>query len=246
MLSRRVSAIRAVMIFVLIIVICATGSSTVVMYNFKCKSNDANSTMTHESHLKEPRLEESGYTLGYEAGSLNYLKSGKIEFNDKIVYNDGQDEFNRYPSVYYNMTVFFEGEKSISKIYGNGFYPNNRAISAKKTIRFEDLRYNPTECPICSFNNLGESYLSKLIHVNAEVVMGQTKKRNIGYQFTYNATVENGVIETWDTTGWTNRTGARRIDWEERALMRGNLTVENNLLASDLFNPMGGRDWLPC
>ncbi|VVB66973.1 Uncharacterised protein [uncultured archaeon] len=246
MLSRRVFAIRAVIIFVLVIVICATGSSTVVIYNFKCKSNDANSTMTHESHLKESRLEESGYMLGYEAGSLNYLKGGKIEFNDKIVYNDGQDEFNSRPSVYYNMTVFFEGERSISEIYANGFYPNNRAVSAKKAIRFEDLSYSMADCPICSFKNLGESYLSKQIHVNAEAIMGRSIRGNIGYQFAYNATVENGIIQTWDTTGWTNRTGARRIDWEERALMRGNLTVENNLVASDLFNPIDGRDWLPC
>ena len=41
-------------------------SSTMVTYNFKCKSNDANLTMTQDSHLKEPRLQESGFTLGYQ------------------------------------------------------------------------------------------------------------------------------------------------------------------------------------
>jgi hypothetical protein len=228
------------------IALCSMASSTMVTYIFKCKSNDANSTMTQDSHLKEPRLQESGFTLGYQAGSFNYLRNGKIEFKDIIEYDDGHNEYNGNSSVYHNMTVFFKGEKGISEFYANGFYPNNRAISAKKKIRYEDLSYNFTDCGIGGSYNLGESYKSNMILVNAKAMMGLARKSDIGYYFAYNATVENGVLETWDTMGWTNKTGARRIDWEQRALMKGNITVENNLIASDLFNLAGAQNWLPC
>lgn len=242
----RGSSIRFIIIFILAIALCAAASSTIVMYNFKCKSNDANSTMSHDSHLNEPRLLENGFTLGYQTGSFNYLRNGNFDFKDTIVYDDGYNNYFVKSSVYHNMTVSFRGEKGISEFYANGFYPNNRAISAKKKIRYDDLSYSFADDGICGFYNLGESRKSNLICVNAEAVMGPSKDRDLVYDFAYNATVESGVLETWDIMGWTNRTGARRIDWEQTALMNGNITVENNLFATDLSNISGGYDWLPC
>jgi hypothetical protein len=238
-------AIKLIIILSLAILICMTVTSTTVLYTFKCKSNDANSTMTHDSRLSESILEDNGYASGYQAGSFNYLQKGQIEFEDMIEYHQGHNGSKSDASVFHNMTIFFEGEKGTSKFYAKGFYPNNRVISSRKDIRFEELSSDFFRGSNVNFYNLESNYSSKQIRVNAEVIMGPVRNSDIGYNFTYNATVVNGVIEAWDILGWTNKTGARRIDWEQTALMKGNISIENKLLASDLFDIPCYRNWFP-
>ena len=99
---------------------------------------------------------------------------------------------------------------------GTGFFKNNRAISAFKEIRYEDLRkyenISPnTVSPIKTHvkeTTLGKTYNASKIYVNAELIMDMTP--GIGYDLAYKAIVENGVIETRDRAGWTNRTGAKK------------------------------------
>jgi len=237
---------KFIIILALAISICAPVPSTTVMYEFKCKSNDANSTMTHDSRLKESELEVNGCALGYKTGSFNYLQKGKIEFEDLIEYHEGHNGSKSDSMVFHNMTVFFEGERGISEFYAGGFFPNNRAICSKKSIRFEEFSRGCSQNSNDDYYILAKNYSSKQIHVNAEVAMGSTRKRNIDYDFAYNATVMNGVIETWDIMGWTNKTGSRRIDWEQSALIKGNITLENNLVVANLFNIHDGQNWLPC
>ncbi|GEM_PF-1171595 len=285
-----------ILMFALAILACNTAYSTTITCTFNCTSNDNDSTMTHYSYLKEPRLEENGYTEGYKAGSLNHLVEGNIKFTDKIEYYDGQ-EVSPNSTLKHNQTVDFNGKKGISEFYAKGFFPNNRAISAFKKIRYDDInvsRYNdkPSDllysrknplylgrsnrtnlttpystnryCEVPDPNEtsssirdkpsqyrykLGEkSYYSNTIVVNADVKIGPEIGRGFDYDFQYDATVTNGVIEIRDATGWTNRTGARRIDWEQDALMKGNISMENDLNAKGLFVPAAGinDEWLPC
>jgi len=237
-------AISFIVILTLAIALCAPVTSTTVMYVFKCKSNDANSTMTHESRLGESSGEDNG-KLGYKSGSFNYLQKGKIEFEDLIEYYDGYNESISDSIVIHNMTVSFEGEKGISEFFAKGFFPEDRVIYSKKAIRFEEFGGNFTKNLNSNLHNLGNNYSSKQIHVNAEVLMGPNRVKNIGYDFAYDATVANGVIETWDTLGWTNKTGARRTDWEQSALMKGNITVENNLVANFFNINRDDQNWPP-
>lgn len=263
--------------FGILILLCATASAMSFTCEFECQSNDNKSTMMHYTYLKEPRLAESGYTLGYKAGSLNYLEEGSINFNDTFSYNDGQNVSSGRSSLDHEQNVDFNGKKGISEFYAKGFYPSNRAISAWKKIRYDDLSYNFSLYTAKSYDvislgginkprytiqylktdekiynsdriegeyNLGNSYKSSNIAMHAKVVTGEPKD----FAFKYNAEVENGVVETWDATGWTNETGARRIDWEQTALMRGNINVTNNLESYGLFVPGAGEssDWIPC
>lgn len=239
--------------------------------------------MTHYSYLKEPVLERSGYTIGYKTGSLSYLENGKINFSDEIIYYDGQrdadhdeigDDLNT--TVEHNQYVYFDGEKGISEFYAKGFYPNNRAISAWKKIRYDDLSYNFSRSTgkvgkmylggyswvrgsglsesgdrVNGSYNLykdGKSYYSNRIVVTANVTMGPVEDADGEYDFNYVADVTNGVVEIKDATGWTNETRARRIDWERDALMLGDVNVTNRLRSRGLFFPAAGDevDWLPC
>jgi len=216
--------------------------------------------MTHYSYLREPTLQENGYTKGFKAGSFNYLENGSIKFTDSYEIYDGQKESGYVPgddlnsSLYHKQVVEFDGDKGISEFYGKGFFPSNRAISAWKKIRYDDISYEmnrSTGVVNLSGSNPSskERYNSPVINVVATVRMGSAKGGDANdYNFKYNATVENGVIEIKDATGWTNRTGARRIDWEQDALMKGNVTVTNDLRAKGLYFPAAGgdEDWLPC
>lgn len=252
--------------------LCSNSTAVTVKCSFSCESTDNDSTMMHYSYLKEPTLQENGYTLGYKTGSINYLANGNISFIDFIEYDDGQnvsdidEEYGGLKSsVYRFQNVSFEGEKGISEFYGKGFFPSNKAISAWKKVRYDDLTYNMSRGilylsgssriagsqgsdHVAGSYNLGKSYNSSSIHSTAEVGMGPKKRLGSDYVFKYSANVENAVVETWDATGWTNRTGSRRIEWEETALMKGNLKINNTLIAEDLFFPAGDLegDWLPC
>jgi hypothetical protein len=95
-----------------------------------------------------------------------------------------------------------------------------------------------------------EYYPSNNITVTGRAHMGPisvTGKPD--YYFDYTAKVDNGFLETWDASGWTNKTGARRVDWEKTSQMMGEkIDVTNHLEVKSLFAPGagGGEDWLPC
>jgi hypothetical protein len=238
MTARLKFSINFIIILGLAITLCAPTSSTTLAYNFKCKSNDANSTMMHESRFRESRLEDGRNTLGYLAGSFNYLQKGKIEFKENIGYQEGHNEVNSDSLVLNNMDVFFEGEKGISEFYAKGFFPDGRALDSKSAIRFEYFSSNISRTDI--------NYSANKFQVNADAIMGFIGKSDVGYDFSYNATVANGVVDTRNTMGWTNETFAKRIDWEQTALMKGNITVDNRFLASNLFDLPCSTSWLPC
>lgn len=230
--------------------------------------------MTHYSYLKEPGVEKSGYTLGYKLGSFSYLENGTIAFSDDITYYDGQYDgdhsevdSNRNRTVENHQRLYFDGTKGISEIYAKGFYPSNRALSAWKKVRYDDISYNFTkrlkeererivylgsiskdhrvepsrsvEYVNGSYNLYrdGRSYLSNKINVEADVTMGPAPGAEGEYYFDYKADVTNGVVEIKDATGWTNETPSKRIDWERDALMTGNVTVTNKLEARGLLFP---------
>jgi uncharacterized repeat protein (TIGR01451 family) len=71
---------------------------------------------------------------------------------------------------------------------------------------------------------------------------------NLGgdYGLTYHATADNAYFVFNDATGFSNKTGMKRIDWEQEGLLKGkNIDVTNNLFGA--FKPRAGaEDWLPC
>ena len=50
------------------------------------------------------------------------------------------------------------------------------------------------------------------------------------YGLEYDAKIKNGEIETKDATGWTNRSGSRKYDWEHEALSSGSYVNISNYL----------------
>ncbi|MCR3883124.1 hypothetical protein P0O24_02185 [Methanotrichaceae archaeon M04Ac] len=280
-------------IIVLAVALCVTSSAVTVVSTFECKTTADNGTMSHYSYLKEPKVQKNGYTIGYKTGSINYFFDGNINFSNKMTYYDGQiepgfeegDDTNS--SVRHIQMVNFSGKRGISEFYAQGFFPSNRALSAGKKIRFENLtsiEYKPVtrSTAIVDFSRDRTQYIGKnpkrpdslasvkyetpnktasedpflrnygasRILAYADVGMGPSSRTGSDgdYDFKYQAAVENGVIEIRDSTGWTNETGARRIDWDQDAIMRGSFNITNNLYAEDLFFPGAGLndDWLPC
>jgi hypothetical protein len=144
---------------------------------------------------------------------------------------------NRNSSVSHDLYVNFDGEKGISEFFGKGFFPNNRAISAFKKLRYDDFgAYVP-----------GETYMAPTFTVNAYVDMGFTNGGR-DYDFHWNADAKNAVIDVYEATGWTNASKASKmIDWEQTALVKGSVNLTNDLYASGLYIPgAGAEDWLPC
>jgi len=271
-------ALVAVLVFVSVSSVSITALAGSVYSTFSCTTTDDNGTMTHYSYFKEPGLDESSYSRGYKMGSINYLANGNIDFKDYFGYYDGQmDEGHSDPTVDYNSTIYhyqivnFTGEKGISEIYAKGFYPNNRAVSAWKKIRYDDLEYvkyggvlhlsgaprvqGIGRSPIYSGTyNLGESHKSSRIYVEAYADMGNTVGMDgegqfvrygshDDYSFKYKANVTDGIIEIRDATGWTNKSASTRIDWEQDALIQGdNISIVNNLIAQNMSYPAAGPE----
>jgi hypothetical protein len=181
-------------------------------FDFQCKGTDG--TLTSYSYLREPRLTEDGYTRGLETGSFNYLENGKqIDFKEHISYNYGNGTKIANSTVRHKLNITFDGGelgRSISKFYGNGFFPNNRAISAFKEIRYEDLRkydnFSPTNIKRSYKTSLGKSYNASKINVDTDLSMNSAPSG--WYDLEYTAWVEDAVAETRDRSGWTNRTGS--------------------------------------
>ena len=221
-------------------------SSEAKLYSeLTCHNTD--STMIYYSRLRDANLMESDYTQGLKTGSINYLVNGSMDFSDTLNYYYGEtsDEGkliqSENTSLVHEQHVNFKGEKGISEFYGKGFFKNNRAMSAWKKIRYDDLRNIPGPY------GLGPTYLSPNITVDARVDMN--RKPGLKYDFNYYATVDNGVLDFYDSTGWTNKSGARRIDYEQTGLLKGKrLKVTNILSDEDLKAPAAGllEDWLPC
>jgi head-tail adaptor len=242
---------KYILVLALLAIFFMPGDSKLI-FDFKCQGTDG--TLTSYSYLRESPLEENGYVRGLKTGSFNYLENGKnINFEENIAYKYGNNTNKTNSTVTHNLKIHFEGGKigrSISKFYGTGFFKNNRAISAFKEIRYEDLRKYDNVSPYKGSPikaTLGKTYNATNIDVTANLMMDMTP--GIGYDLKYKAIVDDGVVETRDRAGWTNRTGARRIDLEHTALMRGGkLTIYNNLSDSAPFptGPEPEVDWLPC
>lgn len=220
--------------------VCIMPSQSIMQFSYVCEGRGA--TATTYSYTKEPRLQETGYETGLKSGSFNYLENGdmKIEENIDYFYGNGTNISNS--SVDHRLDVNFTGDRGISEFFGRGFFGNNRWASAWKKIRYE-------ESPTMKVNGWPMvARPSNSIDVHASVFMDTTANRS-GYDFNYNAKIKNGVIETKDATGWSNRTGSRKIDWEHETRTSGDeLDITNKLFDSwGLKTRLGPEgDWLPC
>jgi len=216
-------------------------SLSVIDFQYKCAGTDA--TATTYSYLREPRVEDTGYTHGLKSGSFNYLENGEIDLEETITYDYGNNTNISNSSVNHVLNVDFKGDRGISEFFAKGFFDNNRWISAWKKIRYE-------ESPSVKIDGKAmKNRPSKEIKVVASARMDTFNKTNPHYNFNYNAQITNGTIEVKDSTGWTNKTGSRQFDWEYEAFTSGqNLDITNILSESEGPMPAGGLegDWLPC
>jgi hypothetical protein len=220
-----------VIFFLLIVFYVSIALATTINSEFSC--DNSNAETTYYSYLKEPSLSDSGYARGLKTGSFNYFKGGHVTLNDTLSHYDGtvdsehDVDSNLNASVQHDVVVNFEGEKGISEFYAKGFYGNNRAMSAAKKI------WDP------------EGYPSDTINVDASAHMDLAGV----YDFRYTADASNAYVIVNDASGWSNKTGARRVDWEQSALMKGErIHVVNNLNSYNLgvARGPGEEDWLPC
>jgi uncharacterized repeat protein (TIGR01451 family) len=183
---------------------------------------------------------DSGYARGLKAGSFNYLDKGDINFEEAITYTYGNGTPKANSTYTHDMNLAFKGEKGISEFYGAEYFKNNRAVAAWKKIRYDKIKKE--------YKNLGESRMASAINVTSALSMDTTPwPDGTGYDLKYGADVKNGVANIYDSTGWSNRTGARRIDWEYAASMQGDISFRNDLKELAPQEAHGGEfDWLPC
>jgi hypothetical protein len=231
--------IYIILIIFFLFLVCAVPSDSLMEFQYKCAGTNA--TTTTYSYLKEPRVEETGYTRGLKSSSFNYLENGSIDLEENIKYFYGNGTNITNASIDHSMKVEFNGTRGISEFFAKGFFGNNRWISAWKKIRYE---MSP------SMKKGSEAWVNRPsndIKVDASAVMDTNNRMN--YKFNYNAEIKNGVMEAKDSTGWTNRTGAKRYDWVYESLTSGKeLAITNNLFESERIVPAAGPtgDWLPC
>lgn len=211
--------------------------ATTFIYASKCKSNDNNSTMTYESRLQQFNAEGGGDTLGYLAGSFNYLQKGRIALKDMIGYHEGENIDLGQPRhhgnalFFHNLNLSFEGGKGISEFYAGSSFSDSRTISSNNAIRFEEFSLNSSQ----NFNNnLCINYSIEKINVNAYAIIGNSRRRDFGYDFLYDAKVANGVVETKRSMIWTNKTDLGRFNLEQMSLVKGNITLADHLSAGNL------------
>lgn len=215
-------------------------SQSIMRFSYECDGTDA--TATTYSYLKEPRIAESDYSIGLKSGSFNYLENGNMSIKENIDYFYGNGTNISNSTVNHELEVDFKGERGISEFFGRGFFNNNRWISAWKKIRYES---SPTmKVGGWSLVSLPSNY----IKVSASAKMDSSINASY-YALNYDANIKNGVIETKDAIGWTNRTGSRKIDWEHETRTTGSdIHIVNDLYdAEDIITEIGpGGDWLPC
>lgn len=236
--------IRAVKMVLLLAAIFIIPGQSRVEFQFECNGTDAE--LTSYSYLREPSLQE-GYSRGTKTGSFNYLKGESIILSENFTYVHGNGTNRSYSDITHTLDVNFYGGqdgKGISEFYGKTFFQNNRATSAWKKIRYDNLTKWPS---------LGKSRNASFIVVDAlfdkQAIPDAEDGAMETYNFIYQANVTDGVIETKDATGWSNRTGSRRIDWEHDTLMSGDqLNITNVLKDEQRFTTAAGpdEDWLSC
>lgn len=219
----------------LITPICAT----TFLYAFKCKSNDDNSTMTHENRLQQFNAEGGVDTLGYLAGSFNHLQKGRIALRDMIGYYEGEKSDLGLPrhqgnaGFFHNMNLSFAGAKGISEFYAGCSFSDSGTISSNNAIRFEEFSRNSSQ----NFNNnLSINHSIEKINVNADAIMGKGRRRDFSYDFLYDAKVANGVVETKRTMILINKTDLGRVNLEQISLLKGNITLADHLSADNLLD----------
>src|SRR5512137_2035664 len=116
-------AMNSLLILSLAIALTTPAHATTFLYSFKCKSNDDNSTMTHESSLQQSNGRDDGDALSYQAGSFSYLQKGRIAFKDMIGYQEEQNRDSQLPryqaesGICHNTNVSFEGTKGNSDFF---------------------------------------------------------------------------------------------------------------------------------
>jgi len=209
-------------------------------FNYECVGKGA--TVSTYSYLHEPRIEESSFESGLKSGSFNYLEDGSVDLKETISYYYGNGTNTSNSTVKHNLNVEFDGKRGISEFFGRGFFKNNRFISAWKKIRYDESQLMKTNG--IKWENRSSNY----INVEAEARM-KTIENGTSFKFKYHADVEDGVIETRDDAGWTNRTGPRKYDWESESKSSGDLlNVTNDLSDTEPFEVAAGPlgDWLPC
>ncbi|MDD4653037.1 MAG: hypothetical protein PHQ34_12505, partial [Methanothrix sp.] len=111
-------------------------SQSQMYFTYKATGKDA--TATTYSYLKEPRIQETGYNRGLKSGSFNYLENGDLSISEAITYNYGNGTNKSNSSVDHQLNVNFKGQRGISEFNSQGFFGNNRWISAWKKIRYEE------------------------------------------------------------------------------------------------------------
>ena len=224
------------------VLLCSCGSATTINSHFHCENTDSDGETTYYSYLKQSDLKESGFARGLETGSLNYFK-GEATVDDVQVYYDGKidakhpanltnasKDYLHNSTVDHTLKVDYQGTHGLSLFYSKGFYNTNRAISASKKIWFGNDTYYPTT----SIDLLG---IAKMDMGGKYLMDYNIKEANDAY-FVFN-----------DALGFSNKTGSRRIDFEQEGLIKGDISNTQNYLAIEgEFNPRSGiyEDWLPC
>jgi hypothetical protein len=207
--------------YVISIVLLCTAFSLDISYDFKCKSNDKTSTMIQYSHLRD-----GGITQGYEASSFNYLANGRIEFADTIEYLQRVGDVSKKSSIYRNTDISFEGESSISDIYTKGLFADAKDISSRKKVWSNSFNsiYPPQYRP-----------KSSVLHMDAKMELGPARKDGAIYNLVYNAAVINGIFSIMDSARFAKNIRANGVYWEQSALIKGNITLNNNLVYGNLL-----------
>lgn len=232
-------AIKSSLILYLAIAFIMPVYATTFFYAFNCSSNDDNSTMWHEGSLQQSNKKDGGDRFDYHSGSFSYLEKGRISFKDIIGFQEKRNEdprLSRYRDdsgdIFHNMNVSFEGAKGISEFYASSFFSDGSMISSKNAIRFEEFSCNLSQD---WDNNLKINYSAEKIDLNVNAIMGNSRKSDFGYDFLYNATIANGIVETNRLMRLANRIETGKLSLEQASLMKGNITLADHLSASNLF-----------
>ena len=163
------SAMAIISFIGLLAIISAIASATTITSDFRCTTT--NGETTHYTYLKNG-VKDSGYSRGLVTGSLTYLKGGVAKVVDHQEYHDGKFDTiqSANASVVRDLTVDFAGQKGESSFYAQGFYTNNRGISASKKIWFVN---NTTFkiSPSTKISWVDVSYPSNNINVDAHTNM---------------------------------------------------------------------------
>ncbi len=189
--------------------------------------------MTHESSLQQSNGRDDGNALSYRAGSFSYLQKGRIAFRDMIGYQEDQNRDSQLPryqgetGIYHDMNVSFEGAKGSSDFFASSYFSGRGMIVSENAIRFEEFNRNFSKDRDYNFST---NYSSEKIDLRANAIIGNGRRKDFGYDFLYNATIANGSVETKRTL----RLPSNRLSWEQNSLMKGNITLADNLSAGSL------------